>query len=321
MKQYLILLPLLAMVACSTAPRLTRPTSPKRTQSSGASTFIDLPKAGSGRGGYYKDDGPGDVIPDGLALTPDAEPKVEPYITGTLKPYTVFGKTYTPITDNQPFTQRGIGSWYGKRYHGLRTSSGEPYDMYKMTAAHPTLPIPSYAKITNLNNGRHIIVKINDRGPFHSDRIVDLSYTAALKLDYLHKGSNELLLERLLPADIELMARNKQAPVDTPSTAPLLAATSHEALTVTPSDRNKVINSVSSGFYLQFGAYGVRKNAEALSMQLQNQFTYLPNIKIVAQGAYFRVLSGPFSTRQTAGEAAERLFDAGVTKPIILAAE
>ncbi len=164
-----------------------------------------LPPAGSGRGGYYLDDGPGDAPPPHLEAVPDAEPKIEPYAARGNKPYVVFGKTYVPLTDNQPLKQRGTGSWYGKKFHGQKTSSGERYDMYKMTAAHPTLPIPSYARVTNLRTGAQVIVRVNDRGPFHSKRIIDLSYTAALKLGYIANGSAELEVERILPDEIARM--------------------------------------------------------------------------------------------------------------------
>lgn len=187
-----------------------------------------LPAAGSGRGGYYQDDGPGDAPPADLQATPDAEPQVEPYSARGNRPYVVFGKTYTPITDDTPFRQRGIGSWYGKKFHGQKTSSGERYDMYKMTAAHPTLPIPSYARVTNLRTGKQVIVRVNDRGPFHSSRIIDLSYTAALKLGYLSSGSSELEVERLLPADIARLrndARNAVATTPGAASVPPPAAT------------------------------------------------------------------------------------------------
>jgi len=181
------------------------PITPVMPNTSAVPPFV-LPPAGSGRGGYYQDDGPGTQIPDGLQMTPDPVPRLEPYSTTGNKPYVVFGKTYTPISDSLPFKQRGIGSWYGKKFHGLKTSSGEPYDMFKMTAAHPTLPIPSYARVTNLNNGLQIIVRVNDRGPFHSDRIIDLSYTAALKLGYIGKGSSTLEVERILTDEIDRIA-------------------------------------------------------------------------------------------------------------------
>jgi rare lipoprotein A len=212
------------LVGCGSMPKATS-TAPNSSASAPATASRNssrdlpaLPPAGSGRGGYYQDDGPGDNPPAGLMDVPDAEPKVEPIIERANRPYNVFGKTYTPITDNRPFKQRGVGSWYGKKFHGQKTSSGELYDMYKMTAAHPTLPIPSYARVTNLNTGAQIIVRINDRGPFHSSRIIDLSYTAALKLGYLGKGSNQLEVERLLPDEIERITSGKSRKPDVPVT-------------------------------------------------------------------------------------------------------
>ncbi|MGN6702839.1 MAG: septal ring lytic transglycosylase RlpA family protein, partial [Burkholderiaceae bacterium] len=150
--------------------------------------------------------GPGDAPPENLLEVPDAVPKIEAPIPRANRPYVVFGRTYTPIADDRPFKQRGVGSWYGRKFHGQKTSSGELYDMYAMTAAHPTLPIPSYARVTNLKTGAQVIVRINDRGPFLSNRIIDLSYTAALKLGYLTSGSSELEVERLLPDEITRMA-------------------------------------------------------------------------------------------------------------------
>ncbi|WP_373281428.1 septal ring lytic transglycosylase RlpA family protein [Herbaspirillum rubrisubalbicans] len=206
-----LVLPLL-LAACGTTQQSPYqgaqvPGTPTKSASARPSNVPALPAAGSGRGGYYKDDGPGDHIPDGLLDVADAEPQVEPISKAASRPYAVFGKTYVPITDNnQPFIQRGIGSWYGKKFHGQKTSSGELYDMYKMTAAHPTLPIPSYARVTNLKTGKQVIVRINDRGPFHSNRIIDLSYTAALKLGYLGTGSSELEVERILPDEAQRMA-------------------------------------------------------------------------------------------------------------------
>ena len=117
---------------------------------------------------------------------PDAEPRIEAIRSGgPNKPYEALGRAYVPITDDRPFVERGLASWYGRKFHGRRTASGEPFDMYAMTAAHPTLPIPSYARVRNPANGREVVVRINDRGPFHRGRIVDLSYTAALRLDVL----------------------------------------------------------------------------------------------------------------------------------------
>ena len=154
-----------------------------------------LPAAGSGRGGYYQDDGPGDNPPPGLADVPDAVVKYEPYAKFANRPYAVFGTTYTPLLGSEPYVQQGIASWYGVKFHGQRTSSGEPYDMYKMTAAHPTLPIPSYARITSVETGRSVIVRINDRGPYVGGRVIDLSPAASRVLGM--NGTEPVSLARL----------------------------------------------------------------------------------------------------------------------------
>jgi rare lipoprotein A len=223
-----LLAALAVLAGCGSAP--TRPADGGATASTATASTASparrnlpaLPPAGSGRGGYYQDDGPGENPPENLWDIPDAEPRIEPYANRGNKPYVVFGKTYTPQIDQQPVKQRGRGSWYGKKFHGQRTSSGEPYDMYKMSAAHPTLPIPSYARVTNLANGRSVVVRVNDRGPFHSSRIIDLSYTAALKLGYIGHGSAELEVQRILPDEIRQMelARNGGAAPVVASAAP-----------------------------------------------------------------------------------------------------
>lgn len=151
------------------------------------------------RGGYYLDDGPGDNPPSDLASIPNAIPRDEPLRPANMRPYVALGKWYTPKTVLAPYLERGIASWYGRRYHGQKTASGELYDMYGMTAAHPTLPIPSYARVTNIRNGRSVVVRVNDRGPFLSERLIDLSYTAAYKLDVLGGGSGWVEVETILP--------------------------------------------------------------------------------------------------------------------------
>jgi len=153
----------------------------------------------SSPGGYYKDDGPPDRPPSNLDRVADAVPRVEPLHKFANRPYEALGKRYVPMTSVQPFRQRGLASWYGKRYHGNRTSSGETYDMYAMTAAHPTLPIPSYARVTNVANGRSVVVRINDRGPFKSERVIDLSYVAAYKLGFIQAGQARVEVEAIVP--------------------------------------------------------------------------------------------------------------------------
>ncbi|MFZ6733035.1 septal ring lytic transglycosylase RlpA family protein [Undibacterium sp. Ji42W] len=366
-------LPLLAasavlLVACGSAPKnnVITPDSPRPasgTKSSPSQTAA-LPKANSGKGAYYKDDGPGDNMPEGLENTVDPIPTLENYSRSGNKPYVVFGKTYTPIADSTtPFVQRGVGSWYGKKFHGQKTSSGELYDMYKVTAAHPTLPIPSYARVTNLTNGKQIIVRINDRGPFHASRIIDLSYTAALKLDVIGKGSSQIEVERLLPADIERMAENRKNqpaqpmqtvrqetaaaittpvparempvvrsnPVATMSMEELLAAQENKPVEKFTQPVTSVANSVTStagtnttssaipGYYIQFGAYAIRANAEAIMNHLKGRASSkLPGFDIVQQGSLYRLVSGPFANRNEATAAIVQASDLGVGKPLVV---
>jgi rare lipoprotein A len=163
--------------------------------------FIVLSGCGSPPrpGGYYKDDGPHERPPANLERVADAVPRNEPLSRGANQPYERFGKRYVPLTSVQPFKQRGLASWYGKRYHGQKTSNGETYDMYAMSAAHPTLPIPSYARVTNVANRKSVVVRINDRGPFKSERIIDLSYVAAHKLGFIQAGQAQVEVEAIVP--------------------------------------------------------------------------------------------------------------------------
>lgn len=150
-------------------------------------------------GGYYQDDGP--LYTDkNLDAIPDATPKIEPLHKGTMRPYTVLGKRYVPNTNLKAYKERGIASWYGKKFHGKKTSIGEPYDMFAMTAAHKTLALPSYARVTRVATGKSVIVRLTDRGPFHEGRIIDLSYAAAYKLGILGKGSDTVIVEAIIPS-------------------------------------------------------------------------------------------------------------------------
>lgn len=151
-------------------------------------------------GGYYLDDGPQANPPANLDAIPDAVPRDEPLHRFANRTYVALGNTYTPLTERHAYSEEGLASWYGRRFNGKKTASGELYDMYAMTAAHPTLPIPSYARVTALNTGKSVIVRINDRGPFHSKRVIDLSYTAAHKLGFLGRGSTRVRVESIDPA-------------------------------------------------------------------------------------------------------------------------
>lgn len=147
-------------------------------------------------------DGPEANPPPDLARVPDAEPRVEsPRAGGPNKPYEVAGRRYVPLAGDPALRERGLASWYGRKFHGRPTAMGETYDMYAMTAAHKTMPLPSYARVRNPANGREIVVRVNDRGPFSEGRIIDLSYTAALRLGVLN-GVAPVEVERITNADI-----------------------------------------------------------------------------------------------------------------------
>ncbi|HEY0877805.1 MAG TPA: septal ring lytic transglycosylase RlpA family protein [Zeimonas sp.] len=193
---------LFALGACSTSKGVRGP-------STGADDSIAGRKASGG--GYYLDDGPGHLSPADVAAIPDAVPRAEPVLARTARPYTVFGRTYTPMNALVPYRERGMASWYGRRYHGKPTSSGEPYDMYAMTAAHPTLPIPSYVRVTRVSNGRSVVVRVNDRGPFLQNRLIDLSYTAAAKLGFVEAGSAEVEVEAITRFDAPVLVARSQS--------------------------------------------------------------------------------------------------------------
>ena len=265
-------------VPAAATPAMT-PT-PAATRSAPASAPGSVP----GGGAYYKDDGPGASPPPNLESVADAVPRVEPLHRFANRPYQVFGKNYVPVANLAPFKQAGVGSWYGRRFHGSPTSSGEPYDMYAMTAAHPILPIPSYVRVTNLANRRSVVVRINDRGPFHSGRIIDLSYTAALKLGYVEAGSARVEVEAMLPG----------------ASAPLQEARAPE-----PVQEARVEDK---GVFLQLGAFSAREAAENFRVRVYRELTWLSEaIQVIAGGTGFRLHLGPYRSRDEARVVADRI--------------
>lgn len=299
-------------------------------------------------GGYYKDDGPGRDVPAEVDTTPDAIPRIEPLASGANRPYTVLGKRYVPITNpDQSYKARGVASWYGKKFHGNSTSIGESYDMYAMTAAHPTMPLPSYARVTSSVNGRTIIVRVNDRGPFHRGRIMDLSYTAAHKLGLIGGGSGEVTVERILPEEIRLAqsrgtvvtANGEAAPTtatETVAPTPLPASTltmreleptpvasmTPAAVPGAPAGAEAAIASAANtpmpaaaptaGVYLQMGAFSQPANAQALVRRVNSQLdSSAGNVPAVVQqnGSLYRVRLGPYTDRATALNVAQQVAD------------
>lgn len=267
-------------------------------------------------GGYYKDDGPGDEIPDNLDDIPDAQPQLEPLHRFANRPYTVLGKSYVPETRLRPFRQRGIGSWYGKKFHGQKTSIGETYDMFAMTAAHPTLALPSYARVTNVNSGKSVVVRVTDRGPFHADRVIDLSYAAAHRLGYINNGSALVEVEAILPGD---PTRLSYAQVKPPQ--PGEERDEIELLAVRPEqDAATSLPVVPPGVYLQLGAFSSNDNAESLRAHLSRDLDWLTEKIVVIPGdRLYRVQLGPYASRADAEKVAERIRQSHGYKPSFVA--
>ncbi len=268
-------------------------------------------------GGYYKDDGPADEIPENLDDIPDAQPQLEPLHRFANRPYVVLGKSYVPNTSLKPVRQRGIASWYGKKFHGQKTSIGETYDMFAMTAAHPTLAIPSYVKVTHVGNGRTVVVRVTDRGPFHADRIIDLSYAAAHRLGYIDNGSTLVEVEALLPtgptSPLYAEARPTALPAKPP--APPAGQDDFEQLMAqlavdgsTASKPAEPVNCAAKGIFLQLGAFSSADNAESLRSHLTRELEWLTEgIQIQANGGIHRDHLGPYPSRNDAERVAERI--------------
>lgn len=271
-----------ALAGCASTPAPRRDTTASKPVSKPPAKF----------GGGYLDDGPGDNPPPDMDAIPNAVPKAEPLSRSANKPYTVLGRTYTPDTALKPYKASGTASWYGRRYNGKKTSSGETYDMYGMSAAHPTLPIPSYARVTNLANHRSVIVRVNDRGPFLNSRLIDMSYTAAYKLGLLENGSALVEVESIDPADPNWNQAD-------PSPPPPAAAPAPAKIPVATED---------GGVFLQLGAFSAQENAENFGQRLKQQLgAQAGNLRILPKGGLYRVRLGPYPSQAEARLAADQL--------------
>lgn len=248
------------------------------------------------RGAFYKSDGPPRKVPRNIDRIPDAVPRIEPLASGPNRPYTIRGQRYVPDTSERPYRVRGRASWYGRMFHGRKTSNGETYDMFAMTAAHTTLPIPSYVRVTRVSNGRSVIVRVNDRGPFLRNRVIDLSYAAARRLDMVEDGSAEVIVERITPQEIRSGSWRKGSGARTASApAPQAQPVVHRAAPVTHT-------SVASGpVFVQIGAFREAANARALASRAAAAMPgNLPVEMDVSADRFHRVRIGPFSNREQA---------------------
>ena len=325
----------LVVVACSSTPRGPRTSAP-------------LP----GR------DGPGANPPPNLAQVPDAEPRVEPLRNGgPNRPYEVFGRWYSPLSGDAALSEKGLASWYGSKFHGRPTSSGERYDMYAMTAAHKTMPIPSYARVRNPANGREVIVRINDRGPFHGGRVIDLSYTAALKLGVLNAVA-PVEVERIThdairtgawkqdgarvaatapppAARVTTVPAPAPAPVVPPSVSPPdvppgsvgavavapppEATPSNDDLVPEPARAARPIAMAAPGYWLQLGAFRERDGAFDFQRKVEREVEWLvPLMAVFTDRDLHRLQAGPYPSRAEASNAADQVRLALQLVPLIV---
>ena len=270
-------------------------------------------------GGYYLDDGPSDETPDNLDDIPDAQPKVEPLHKPAMRPYVVLGRQYIPNTEVKPYKTRGIASWYGKKFHGQKTSIGEPYNMFAMTAAHTTLAIPSYVRVSNPRNGKSVVVRVNDRGPFHAGRIIDLSYTAAYKLDIINNGSSEVEVEAILPSGAPAIP-GEEVSARRPIEIPTVREQRDEiAELMKRVEREETRSNTQKGIFLQLGAFARSDNAENLKIHLASELDWLADsLLIQTSGGIHRLQVGPYPTRDDALRVAERIRQALGTKPALV---
>lgn len=309
----------LLLSACGSAPMRDGDVvaSTPSTRAEPAAPAVRQPARTRRGGGYYKDDGPGDDTPENLDAVPDAQPRLEPLHRFANRPYNVFGQDYVPATRLMPYRERGHASWYGRRFHGVNTSSGEPYDMYAMTAAHPTLPIPSYARVTNLANGRTVVVRVNDRGPFLRGRIMDLSYTAAYRLGYVDGGSAEVEVEQILPDGLSAAQPPAAlAPAPGLKLPASLAASAAPAADVAAGTGSA---PAANGIFLQIGAFSSRDNAEGFRASVQRHVApFAERIDLFADGGRFRLHAGPYASESDARAAAEQIAALLKLKPFVV---
>lgn len=256
-------------------------------------------------GAYLAGDGPGTDAPGNLDDIPDAVPKAEPLHRYANRPYTALGKAYAPLEAPGNYRETGIASWYGKKFHGQRTSIGEIYDMYGMTAAHPTLPIPSYARVTNTANKKSVIVRVNDRGPFLHERIIDLSYTAAHKLGIIGSGSAEV--------EVESLTVDGSAPlaVSTVLSVPIKpeAALPEPLPPVVVVPAAHAAKAAAAGkVYLQLGAFKSSQGAESFLAKMRSKLGQVEKpLGLFRKDGLERVHLGPYATQDEARAAGAKL--------------
>lgn len=252
-----------------------------------------------------------DKAPNGnfdFSAVPDARPKWEPISPrGNKTPYEVNGERYEVIGSARGYVEEGVASWYGLKFHGEETSNGERYNMYEMSAAHKTLPLPTYLRVTNLDNGQKIVVRVNDRGPFHSDRIIDLSFAAANRLGFADKGTARVRLEAITPPNPSISS----SPVSG-------AAPEDNNLRIVPATESTVDRLAP---FVQIAAFSSSSSAEALRVRV-GKATQRSDVFVAESGSggksVYRVRIGPFGSEQEAREVRKEVETAGIGEPIVI---
>ena len=312
----------LAVVACSShRPRRDRAASPAQASGPVQRNGRDTDRPQSERYAQDADNGPS-APPIDVSKIPEPVPKSEPRSRyGNKASYEVLGKTYRVMPDPRGYVERGIASWYGNKFHGFMTSSFETYDMYAFSAAHKTLPLPSYARVTNLDNGKSVVVRVNDRGPFHDDRIIDLSYAAAVKIGVWPKGTARVEVRAIDPEHPDALppSRMTQAqPADRRARAVAYAsgpeppAPGPASTPVQPS-----AHSPGSRIYLQLAAFGDRENAERALAAAKRAGLDQAGIESIAVGGrtVHRLRIGPLIDVDAAGALSARVERLGLGVP------
>ena len=268
-------------------------------------------------------------VPSDLLHIPDADPKDEPTSKyGNPTSYVVFNKRYHVLKSSVGYKSKGLASWYGTKFHGFRTSSGEPYDMYAMTAAHKTLPLPTYVEVKNLDNGKKVIVKVNDRGPFHGDRIIDLSYAAAAKLDILKKGTGRIEVTAINPKNLprqRLLAKNHRQrqyakPIQRHQAG---RPTPNKTLALATAPKQSLPAALPVYRYLQVGAFSNKANAQALRQKIlqlsgPNLAVNVHAFSANAANSVFRVRIGPIRDASILHNLKTKIIQAKLPTPIAL---
>jgi rare lipoprotein A len=283
----------------------------------------------AGGGAYFEKDGPHRRPKVNIATIPEPTPRPEPLSASGNRPYTVMGQTYYPVSTASGYRERGSASWYGKMFHGRRTSSGEPYDMYAMTAAHRTLPLPCYVRVTNLANGRSVVVRVNDRGPFLHGRVIDLSYAAAARLDMVASGTATVEVVALTPWEQPAAPAVKQAKKEKKEkpekTSIAKGKKKHGGLSPVAEARAAPAEQTSQ-WYVQVGAFAQHTNALELKQRLQSrglgEARIAPDPDTVEAtanpNALFRVQLGPLASRALAEQLSLQLTQHGFAAPHIV---